>query len=349
MTRKLALLFASLFLSATLLAQTPLREQIDVDFVLVDVTVTDAEGNQILGLAESDFVVLENGVEQEIESVDYFTNRTLLTSRESEAPFDVERVRQERYFILFFHEPGDPGAIPGFSGELMRSTRAAEKLLEDLQPQDLVAIAGYDTRLKVYADFTSDRSILEKALRDVVGFSNGLREAPEYAGEVSILRNIDIKRMINKTGRVYEGLELLADAVDPIPARKVLTLLSPGIGEPSSFNRAMLANEETFFRPMIQALNASNVTVNSVAMLRDASFFPPEQTIARMANETGGEFFTNFVNFETPLEQVEKTNSGYYLITYRIRKPAGTHGYQKIDVSLRNPEFRVRAREGYSF
>ena len=35
--------------------------------------VTDNRGNQILGLTKDDFVVKENGVEQTIESLDYFT------------------------------------------------------------------------------------------------------------------------------------------------------------------------------------------------------------------------------------------------------------------------------------
>src|SRR5512140_2567045 len=83
--------------------QTPTYgEQVNVNLVLVDATVTDRKGNQILGLSKDDFVVKENGVPQEIASAEYFTNRTLLDAPESKAAFKVERVRDERYFILFF-------------------------------------------------------------------------------------------------------------------------------------------------------------------------------------------------------------------------------------------------------
>ena len=349
MRRTLSFLFLVLA-AATLVAQEPFREELDVDLVLVDVTVTDSRGDQILGLTKDDFILREEGTQREIESIDYFTNRRLLTARESDAAFAVERVRQERYFILFFHELGDPTGIPGYLSELLRAKQAAVDWVEnELQPQDLVAVAGYDARLKVYADFTNDKKVLKNGLEEMVKFSRGLAEVPPYAGEASIMKNLDVRTMMNKTGRIYDAIALLADAVDPIPARKVLTLVSPGIGDPSSFSPRMLENEEQWYRPMIRALNGANVTVNAIAMLRSVTSYAPEQTLSRMANESGGEFFKTFVSFETPLDQIEEASSGYYLLTYRVRKPRGEHGYQRIDVSLKNPEFRVRAREGYAY
>ncbi|MFN2443060.1 MAG: VWA domain-containing protein [Thermoanaerobaculia bacterium] len=330
-------------------AQTEFQEQLDVDLVLVDATVTDSRGNQILGLGKDDFIVEEDGEPQELLSVDYFTNRTLLTAREENAAFPVERVRQERYFVLFFHEPGDPSAIRGLMSELRLATKGALTWIdEELQPQDKVAVAGYDIRLKVYADFTNDREVLESALHDVVSFSRGLAATPPYAGEASIMRNIDVKKMVNGTGRVYDGLEVLADALRPIAARKIMPLFSFGIGEIRN-GTILLENEETWYQPMIQALNSANVTVDSIFLLRNVTFYPPEQTLSRISSETGGEYYKHFTSFETPLGRIENAASGYYLLTYRIRKPAGSSGYQKIDVRLRNPEFRVKAREGYAY
>lgn len=322
------------------------QERLDVDVVLVDVTVTDSRGNQILGLGPDDFIVKENGVPQAIESVDYFTNRTLLTSPEQKAAFKVERVREERYFILFFDEDMREDG----QNRLRRAQRdAIEFVRERMKPQDRVAVAGYDARLLVYADFTSDKKILEKALAEVPRFSQGLTRVPEYAGDVSIMRNLEIDAMVKETGRVYDAIRMLAEAVRPIQARKVLALFSGGIGEPSSFNARIPENEEFYYQPMIRALNASNVTVHAIALLEDRTFSAREQTLARVASETGGQYYTNVVNFAGPLSRIEKESSGYYLLAYRIHKPEGEHGYQKIDVSLKNPEFRVRARDGYAY
>jgi hypothetical protein len=46
---------------------------------------------------------------------------------------------------------------------------------------------------------------------------------------------------------------------------------------------------------------------------------------------------------------VEKENNGYYLLSYNSRHPKGATGYQKINVTLKNPEFRIKAREGYAY
>ncbi|HEU5478710.1 MAG TPA: hypothetical protein VFU90_02705, partial [Candidatus Tumulicola sp.] len=69
----------ALFLAATTVAaqqtQPPnYKEKVDVNLVLLDAVVNDSRGNQILGLDKDDFVVKENGVEQPVSSVDYFTN-----------------------------------------------------------------------------------------------------------------------------------------------------------------------------------------------------------------------------------------------------------------------------------
>src|SRR4029079_13601411 len=82
-------------LASTAFAQTQPQpqnfgEKIDVNVVLLDAVVTDSRGRQILGLGPDDFVVTENGVAQQIQSVDYFTNRRMVDAPESKAPVKVE-------------------------------------------------------------------------------------------------------------------------------------------------------------------------------------------------------------------------------------------------------------------
>src|SRR5690242_2058317 len=107
--RFISLLFIA---AATVSAQQtePFKAKVDVNLVLLDAVVTDARGNQILGLRKDDFIVKENGVPQNIESVDYFTTRKLLNAPENAAPFNVERVHDERYLIIFFDKPLAPEA-----------------------------------------------------------------------------------------------------------------------------------------------------------------------------------------------------------------------------------------------
>jgi len=338
------------FFITPLFAQTPepnkLTETLDVNVVLLDALVTDPRGNQILGLGKDDFIVKEGGVAQPIESVDYYTNRQLLNAPEAGADFKVERVHEDRYFIFFFDKPNDSQLWD----RLALARGAARRFVdEQMKPGDRVAVVGHDVRLKVYSDFTSDRQQLATAIDDVAKFGLGLKEAT--AGDsVSILRNLKINEMIDRTGTVYEAITLLGRATAPIHARKNLVLFSAGIREIGESSRdGVLFNESRYYEPMVQALNSADVAVYAANLFEDSSDAPViHQTLDRITHDTNGQYFRHPVSFSTPLKEIERQNAGYYLITYHAQHGAAA-GYQKVDVSLKNAEFRVKARGGYSF
>lgn len=345
--KRFAVALAVLALVLPAAAQQPgLSERVDVNVVLLDAIVTDARGNQILGLTKDDFVVKENGVEQTIDSLDYFTNRRLLNAREENAPFKVEQVREERYFVFFFDKPTDPGVL---NDQLARARNAARDFVrEELKPGDLVAVAGHDVRLKVYSDFTDDPKQLEKALNEATRFGRGLTKAPANAREASILRNIDLDDMSRRTGTVYQALELLGDALRPIRARKNLVLFSPGVVELNEDVRnGMIFTRSRHLDPALESLNSANVTVYPVQIQREVSLDPVfHQRLEEFATSTGGEYFRFNNSFEPALDRVDDVNAGYYLLSYRTtsREP----GFRKVQVSVRNqPQLRVTSRSGY--
>lgn len=349
--RRMAIMVALLALALPGVAQQ-FEEKIDVNAVLLDVIVTDGKGNQILGLTKDDFVVKEGGVQQEVDSVDYFTNRRNLDAREESAPFKVERVREDRYFIFFFDKPEDPGVL---FDQLAQARRAVRDFVrEDMKETDLVAIAGHDVRLKVWSDFTNDKAQLERALDDSARFGKGQLTAPAGEGP-SILRNVDKASMSDGTGSVYRALDVLAEAVRPIRARKNLVLFSPGIVEITETVRGgMIMDRSRHLDPALQSLNAGNVSVYSVQLQQQidtqVGTTPAfHQRLTELASATGGEYYQFSTSFKPVVKKVEQTNAGYYLVTYRSHKPRGQKGFQKVDVSLKNPDLKVVARSGYEF
>jgi VWFA-related protein len=347
--RKLIAVLGTLALAASLVAQEGrFSEQIDVNLVLIDAIVTDSDGNQILGLERDDFIVTEDGQPQQIEAVDYFTNRRLLDQRGEPVPFKVERVREERYFVFFFDKP--PAAQ--MWDELMQARNAVEDFIDkEMMPADRIAIAGHDVRLKVYSDFTADKAQLRRALEEVTKFGKGLQKPPSQPGEASILREINFNRMVNRTGTVYQALHALGDALRPIRARKNLVLFSAGIHEPGEEVRdGVVLNTSRYYEPMVSSLNRSNVAVYAINLIRNAPELPAiHQTLFRVADDTSGEYYRTAASYFPFLQQIDDSNAGYYLIAYRTRRPADAKGFQKVDVSLKNPEFRVQARRGYGF
>jgi VWFA-related protein len=350
MRRTLTVFLALLALALPTFAQQqqPFEERIEVNAVLLDVIVTDSKGHHILGLGPDDFIVKENGVEQSVDSVDYFTNRRLLDQREEQATFKVERVREDRYFIFFFDKP-EAGAM---HDELTLAREAVRDFVRnEMKPADLVAIVGHDVRLKVYSDFTGDKARLERALNEATRFGRGITSAPAGDGP-SLLRNMKSKELIDKTGTVYQAVDLLADSTRPIRARKNLVLISPGIADRNEdvFAGEMLGSRSRYVDPMLESLNAANVSVYAVQLQRNVAptaLF--HQRLSEMAESTGGRYFQQNVSFKTPIVEIENVNSGYYLVTYRSKQPRGKSGFQKVDVRLRNPEFRVVTRSGYGF
>ena len=349
MRRTASVFFALAAFALPMLAQQrPFEEQIEVNAVLLDVIVTDNKGHHILGLGKDDFVVKENGVVQAVDSVDYFTNRRLLDQREEQAAFKVERVREDRYFIFFFDKPQAPNLM---HDQLTLARESVRKFVrEEMKPADLVAIVGHDVRLKIYSDFTSDKAQLERALNEATRFGRGLTNAPAGTGP-SLLRNMKSKELINETGTVYQALDMLADSTRGIRARKNLVLISPGIADRDENVIAgeMLGNRSRYLDPALQSLNAANVSVYGIQLQRNPSGASLlHQRLSEISDSTGGRYFQQNVSFQPAIEEIENVNSGYYLVTYRSKQPRNKNGFQKVDVKLRNPEFKVVARSGYA-
>ena len=333
-------LAALAFIALPLFAQQQPQfgEKVDVNLVLIDAIVTDSKGNQILGLDKDDFVVKENGAPQAVDSVDYFTNRKFLSAQEQNAPFKVEQVKEGRYFIFFFDKPVGTQL---FSDVLLARNAVRDFIDNQMQEGDQVALVGHDFRLKVYSDFTTDKAQLKKSLDEVAKFGPGAKGgiAGSSAG-------------IDNTGTVYEALQYVGDSLTKIKARKNLVLFSAGILEPGEEVRnGVVISQSQYYQPMADALNRANIAVYPVNLLHEQAVnaVPAyHQTLERIASETNGEYFRYPVSFSTPLKRIDRQNSGYYLISYYTKHPRGS-GFQKVDVALKNPDFRVKARAGYPY
>jgi VWFA-related protein len=334
------------FASAAFAQQPQYGEKVDVNLVMLDAIVTDTRGNQILGLDKDDFVVTENGSQQALDSVEYFTNRKLLTSPEQQAAFKVERLRDDRYYVIFFDKPPQAQLFE----RLVLARKAASDFVDkQMKPGDLVAIVGHDMRLKIYSDFTSDKKQLKRAIDESSAYARGLTTAPATQGP-SILRQLSSDEIIRQTGTVYEALGAIGEALRPIHARKELILFSAGIVEPGEQIRGdMVMGESRFYQPMIRSLNQADVAVYPINLLDNPN--QPSyvhQTLSRIAAETNGDYFRYNTSFTPAMKRIENMTNGYYLVSYYTKHASGASGFQKVSVKLRNPEFRIKARQGYS-
>ncbi len=157
-------------------SQTPMR--VSTRLVQVNVIVNDQHGNPITGLRKEDFVLLDNKTPEEIQFLSAETN--LPTAQPSSpAPPDT-----------YSNHIPENAAVPAsvtlilldalnteFADQAL-TRKQVSRFLEQLQPQDRVALYWLSNKLYVLNDFTSDVASLREALgRSKRGTKRDLRES----------------------------------------------------------------------------------------------------------------------------------------------------------------------------
>lgn len=115
--------------------------KIPTEMVQLDVKVTDQYGRPVPGLTKDDFVVYEDKVSQNIETV----------SRE-EAPVSMG---------LVIDTSGS------MSSKLVTVSNAARRLIKQMRPNDEAFLVQFKTEAELVQEFTSDRRELEDSLRKI--------------------------------------------------------------------------------------------------------------------------------------------------------------------------------------
>jgi VWFA-related protein len=331
-----------------------LSERIDVVEVLLDVLVTDSSGNVVRDLGPEDFVVEEGGEIVPITALTFYGD-----SKELRGSGLAGERRSDRYFILFFHDQARNAAILR-RAQMEAGRRARQWVDEELEPNDQVAVLGYDVRLKVYADFTRNaEEILQAIDLAATGRNEPKRDRREVqepllqADSPSLLINLPTGRDLrDRTKRFQETLTLLGHAAEGIVGRKNLLLFSIGFND-GNVVRPMWAPDPRFYPDMEQSLNNANIAVYTIDLSAAGrpGASPPglSSSLSALATDTGGVFYDTFGNFLTPLRLVARDNRGYYLLSYTSRYLRGESGYREVKVRLKQGGHDVRYRRGYRY
>jgi VWFA-related protein len=334
-------------------------EKIEVREVLLDALVTDRDGHVIVGLDKKDFVVSEGGKPVDLTGVTFYSNRRLTAGSDvlAKKGIRLDQVPEDRYFILFFHDQRfHADDAPVLLTQQMQAGRFAKEWVDrEVLPNDWVAVVAYDVKLKIHQDFTHDHAALTAAIDDAVRGkdveNNWPSRLPAAGAGPSLLGGLPRGDELRaRTPTIYEALQLLARSAGNVPARKNLILFTNGFGRLSTAPYPQYAPDPRYYAPTMQALNSNNIATYPVDL------WPAGQvhhTLAdamnQLAIDTGGSYIYNQTSFLTALEQISTENSGYYLLSYRGEHPAGTAGFQSVDVKTANPEFRVKTRKGYEY
>jgi hypothetical protein len=239
-----------------------------------------------------------------------------------------------RLIVFLFQKDLEPSRIVG----LMRMLLKSRNLLETLTPSDRVAILSFDSHLKIWTDFTNDRERLNRVLAHGLLFERP--PAVSAASTPSLVERLDPDR----GRRVYgfeRALELIGEALEPLPGSKSLVLVGHGFGRLGRSGVAM----ENEYGPARRALVASRTSVFSLDVT-DADYHSLEAGLQLISEETGGFYARTHIFPDVAMRRLSGALAGYYVLF--IEKPESRRLGHDIEVELTRRKGQVLATTGYS-
>lgn len=236
------------------------------NLVNVDAVVTDQDGNLVTGLKRDNFRILDQGQPQQISNF-----------APTDAPITV--------VILLEYS----GTYYGYFGA--KGAYWADGFLQQLKPQDWVALKTFDLNTTLQEDFTQDKRAIDQALR-TLGFPT-FHEAVLFDA-------------------LYETLNQLRD----VKGKKSILILATGFDTFSKHNLDQILNR----------LKETDVTIFSVGMAEEVDLYSPQgagvgylqakNQLTSFSRMTGGYAF--FPRFEGEMPDIFNTVASYLRSQYTL-------------------------------
>lgn len=306
-------------------------ESIDVSLVSVVVRVVDRRGRVIEGLKPEDFRVHLGKDEIAVEAAEWVGGSKadaavaadVASKAESVADLDALPPPAPGRLIVFYVQASFERSR--LSGQ-MRMRGYVQRFLDDMRPDDRVAVVSFDSHAKLRCDFTLDRKLLQDALD--AGMRLGREPLLRAGGDPSLARNFD-REAAQRASTPERGLEVTAKALIPIPGEKVVVFLGWGLGRYTS-DGVMLGQD---YADAQMALDAARATVFALDVT-DADYHSLEVGMEQVAWDTGGTYEKTYHFSQMAIDNLEKAIAGHYVLYFR--RPDDTASAQRVRVDLRD-------------
>src|SRR6059036_1239699 len=356
--------------------------KVRVDYVEVDVVVTDRQGQLVRDLKKEDFQVLEDGKSQAVTTFTMVdipverADRPLFASapiepdvKTNEKPFDG------RVYVMVIDD------LHTRFGRTQRVRGAARQFIERrLGANDLMAVVHTAGPTDGNQEFTNNRRLLLAA----VDKTSGRKLDSATAGRTEEFnRTRDLRQSgdpVNDPNDMERGFNARSTLGTVRGRRKTILFVSEGIdydihdmipASGSNHTSASMVLDST--RDAIAAATRSNVAIYGIdprglTDLGDESIeigsFPDDTSLGigtgslmnelrlaqdslrTLSEETGGFAVVNKNDFSTAYQRIVEDNSSYYVLAY-YPPDARPGRFHKIDVRVTRPGLTVHARKAY--
>jgi len=367
---------------STLPPQPALR--VTTRLVEVSVVAQDKKGQPIAGLTRDDFTLLDEGRPQPISVFSVELNQPLATSPELLPPNTFSNrlekgigISRSATAILF----------DGLNTRVTDQAYARQqiiKFLEQLEPQDRVALYALGRGLRVLQDFTDTPGLLLSALSTYKGeltpeldlslsedADTSLRQFHTWLDELRL--NLIDYYARDRALRTIRSLVAIANHVERLPGRKNLIWVSGSfpfwVGHGAVPLPERLAGKQQSFAPEIEraarALNNANLAIYPVdarGLMAPPDFSPERASIGReplateratfdtmqvLADRTGGRAFFNTNDIRGALRRALEDSGMTYVLGYYPTHGRWNGKFREIKVEVRRPGVALHFRRGY--
>jgi VWFA-related protein len=318
--------------------------RMDTDLVTVDVIVTDRNGNRSPSvLKASDFTVYEDGVRQEISAFSA-----------TDVPFNL---------VLLLDTSGSTRDEVG----LMR--RAARRFLDELRPEDRVAVVQFNKQVELLEDLTSDRAKIEDALQLLnAGSGTSFYDSLKLTVDEVFNRVDGRKAIIALTdgvdsygyltyGQILPSLErgnILAYFLELDTEEFTQSGMTRDCGDDNhfEFSRKQLKKYlaeygkgavETEFQSHCLLSRMERMQINR------RLYESARRELREMSNKTGGRVYPvkDLQQLEPAYSQIAAELRTHYSIAYYPKKEKHDGKWRTLRVTVDQPGLITRARTGY--
>ena len=305
------------------------------DLVLLNVGVADQRGRPVLDLAQSDFVVYEDGVRQ-----------TILNFAPTETPFSL---------VLLLDMSG---STLNFRTSLKQ---AAARFIDALGPEDRVAVVTFhaakkkdrtEDKIETLAPFTTDRRKIVQAIN-----------LAEGAGETNLYKALSysLRELAKEGDRRRKAVVVLTDGIDTELDRQDRTLTSNAATNEEAI-AALKPEASPVLNSLLNAADRQGVTIYPMALPSgDPKKFEPltppqaaKYVAARarlevLANRTGGQLHDVYrlEDMGRIYAQVAAEMRTLYSIAYQSAGNKHDGNWRAITIAVNRPDAVARTRPGY--
>ncbi len=314
--------------------------------VTAPVTVLDSAGEFVYDLEENEFEVLDNGVPQRLER------------------FEVEGHPLAVVVVVQTDDTVAP---------LLPHVRSLAPVFSSLVlgPQGKAAVISYDDRVRVLQDFSDDGDRLAVTLKELVGrggkarLNDALTRAVEMLGKrprderriiVAFSDGFDsgsetvkeevVRQATSAEVTVY-GLgfnpaeELLARKPEPPPPSPLDTNVTRPLPPGTVPTPTNAQNVYGTYVPVVPILIATGEIIRSAVASSSLEYY---------SGYTGGVFYSHWSKkaLEDQLTRIASEIHSQYELAY-VPDTLNQPGFHRIEVQVRRPGVKVRARAGYFY